>query len=83
MVTRAIFVKCVQNGLQFTFCLITSPVFEVQKCNTPFWKWHKNRVQMALTIVESNEKWRFYEFLAAFRLKDFQSCFAISQCTKK
>ena len=38
MVTRAIFVKCVQNGLQFTFCLITSPVFEVQKCNTPFWK---------------------------------------------
>ena len=59
MVTRAIFVKLVENGFKFTFCLITSPVFEVQKTQAPIWKWHKNRVQMAQTIFESNEKWRF------------------------
>ena len=56
MVTRAILAKAMQNGEKFTNCLITLPVFIVQKCNTPFWKWHKNRVQMTQTIFESNQK---------------------------
>ena len=64
MVTRAIFVKLVENGFKFTLCLITSPVFEVQKTQAPIWKWHKNRVQLAQTIFQSNGKWRFYNFLA-------------------
>ena len=34
------------RGFKFTKCLITSPSFESQKCNAPFWKWQKNRVQM-------------------------------------
>ena len=50
--------------MKFTNCLITLPVFVAQKCNAPFWKWHKNRVQMAQIIFESNKKWRFYDFLA-------------------
>ena len=36
--------------LKWTFCLITLSVIGVQKCNAPFWKWHKNRVQMQQTI---------------------------------
>ena len=66
MVMGAIFAKWVQNGLKFTFCLITLSVFEIQKTEAPFWKWHKNRVQMVQTIFESNEKLQFYVFLACY-----------------
>ena len=56
MVMGAIFAKWVQNGLKFTFCLITLSVFEIQKTEAPFWKWHGNRVQMVQTIFGYIEK---------------------------
>ena len=59
MVPRAIFTKLVEIGFKLTFLLITLPIFEVQKCNAPFWKWQKNRVQMVQAILESIEKWQF------------------------
>ena len=65
MVTRAIIVKPIPNWWKITKCQITSPIFGVQKCNAPFWNWHKNRVQMAQTIFESNKKWWFYDFFAS------------------